>query len=70
LANVQNTSQQVLSEYSQAADKMMKLSNNPTGKKIAEETALREISQKFYRVSTNNLGDGQLAIYLIKNNSK
>ena len=70
LGNVQNATQQVLSEYSQAADKMMKLSNNPIGKKIAEEAALREISKKFYRVSTDNLGDGQLATYLIKNNSK
>lgn len=71
LGNMQNATQQVLSIYSSKALELAKLSNsNPIRKKIAEEIALRNLKKEFFRVSTDNLGDGQLATFLIKNHSK
>ncbi|MFA6237937.1 MAG: hypothetical protein WC635_11455 [Bacteriovorax sp.] len=69
LGNVQNATQQVLSEFSKKADTIM-LSTNPISRKIATETALRDMKKAYFRVSTDNLGDGQLATFLIKNHSK
>lgn len=71
LGNVQNATQQVLNEYKKRSDQIALLhAHNPIAKKMAQESALRDLKKEFFRVSTDNLGDGQLATYLVKNSSK
>lgn len=70
LGNVQNATQQVLSEYSNKATLAIQNCQTQACKSFALKVVERDLQKAFFKVSTDNLGDGQLATYLIKNNSK
>jgi hypothetical protein len=70
LGNVQNATQQVLLEYSTKAAEAANKCSNAICRAAALKLAERDLQKAFYKVSTDNLGDGQLATYLVKNNAK
>lgn len=70
LGNVQNATQQVLSEFSNKGLEVTSKCSNLLCKKAALKLAERNLQKEFFKVSTDNLGDGQLATYLIKYNAK
>ncbi len=70
MGNVENATQQVISEFEKRRGSLLVLQrSNPVKYKIELEKLSRELKKEYFRVSTDNLGDGQLATYLIRHHT-
>lgn len=70
MGNIENATQQVISEFEKKRGSLLEIQrSNPVKYKIELEKLSRDLKKEYFRVSTDNLGDGQLATYLIRNHT-
>jgi len=70
MGNIENATQQVISEFEKKRGSLLELQkSSPVKYKIELEKLSRDLKKEYFRVSTDNLGDGQLATYLVRNHT-